>query len=60
MQNLFAEEPSFRAVVLGELNTSDPGGREGSLFFHHRIQTGSGAHPASYPMGTEGEVFSRV
>jgi hypothetical protein len=21
-------------------------------FFHHRVQTGSGAHPASYPMGT--------
>jgi hypothetical protein len=23
-------------------------------FFHHRIQNGSGAHPASYPMGTRG------
>jgi hypothetical protein len=21
---------------------------------HHRVQTGSGAHPASYPMGTRG------
>jgi hypothetical protein len=22
--------------------------------FHHRVQNGSGAHPASYPMGTRG------
>jgi hypothetical protein len=24
----------------------------GNLSLHHRIQNGSGAHPASYPMGT--------
>jgi hypothetical protein len=24
----------------------------GNFSFHHRVQTGSGAHPASYPMGT--------
>jgi hypothetical protein len=24
----------------------------GNFSFHHRIQNGSGAHPASYPMGT--------
>jgi hypothetical protein len=24
------------------------------FFFHRRIQNGSGAHPASYPMGTRG------
>jgi hypothetical protein len=24
------------------------------FFLHHRVQTGSGAHPASYPMGTRG------
>jgi len=24
------------------------------LINHHRVQTGSGAHPASYPMGTGG------
>jgi hypothetical protein len=24
----------------------------GNLSLHHRVQTGSGAHPASYPMGT--------
>jgi hypothetical protein len=23
-------------------------------FFHHRVQNGSGAHPASYPMDTRG------
>jgi hypothetical protein len=24
----------------------------GNFFLHHRVQNGSGAHPASYPMGT--------
>jgi hypothetical protein len=24
----------------------------GNLSLHHRVQNGSGAHPASYPMGT--------
>jgi hypothetical protein len=24
------------------------------FLFRHRVQTSSGAHPASYPMGTEG------
>jgi hypothetical protein len=28
--------------------------RAGSFSLHHRVQTGSGAHPASYPMGTRG------
>jgi hypothetical protein len=28
----------------------------GNFFLHHRVQTGSGAHPASYPMGT-GDFF---
>jgi hypothetical protein len=28
-----------------------PAGAE-NIFLHHRVQTGSGAHPASYPMGT--------
>jgi hypothetical protein len=27
---------------------------EAGNFSHHRIQNGSGAHPASYPMGTRG------
>jgi hypothetical protein len=26
----------------------------GSFSLHHRVQNGSGAHPASYPMGTRG------
>jgi hypothetical protein len=26
----------------------------GNFSFHHRVQNGSGAHPASYPMGTKG------
>jgi hypothetical protein len=26
----------------------------GNFFLHHRVQKGSGAHPASYPMGTRG------
>jgi hypothetical protein len=29
-------------------------GRGLGFFFHRRVQTGSGAHPASYPMGTRG------
>jgi hypothetical protein len=27
---------------------------DGNFFLHHRVQHGSGAHPASYPMGTRG------
>jgi hypothetical protein len=26
----------------------------GNFSLHHRVQDGSGAHPASYPMGTRG------
>jgi hypothetical protein len=28
--------------------------RAGNFSLHHRVQTGSGAHPASYPMGNRG------
>jgi hypothetical protein len=28
--------------------------RAGNLSLHHSVQNGSGAHPASYPMGTRG------
>jgi hypothetical protein len=28
--------------------------KAGNFSLHHRVQTGSGAHPASYPMGTRG------
>jgi hypothetical protein len=28
----------------------------GNFSFHHRVRNGSGAHPASYPMGTRGSL----
>jgi hypothetical protein len=28
----------------------------GSFSLHHHVQNGSGAHPASYPMGTRGSI----
>jgi hypothetical protein len=28
----------------------------GNFSLHHHIQTGSGIHPASYPLGTRGKV----
>jgi hypothetical protein len=28
------------------------------IFFHHRVQTGSGAHPASYRMDTRGSLHA--
>jgi hypothetical protein len=31
-----------------------PRGEAGNFSLHHRVQNGSGAHPASYPMGTRG------
>jgi hypothetical protein len=31
----------------------------GNFSLHHRVQNGSGAHPASYPMGTK-DSFSEV
>jgi hypothetical protein len=30
--------------------------RAGNFFLHHRVQNGSGAHSASYPMGTRGSI----
>jgi hypothetical protein len=30
------------------------GGGAGNFFLHHSVQNGSGAHRASYPMGTRG------
>jgi hypothetical protein len=29
----------------------------GNISLHHRVQTGSGDHPASYPMGTKGSLL---
>jgi hypothetical protein len=34
------------------MNGGSSPGRAGNFSLHHRVQTGSGAHPASYPMGT--------
>jgi len=31
--------------------------RAGDFSLHHRVQTGSEAHPASYPMGTRGSFL---
>jgi hypothetical protein len=28
----------------------------GNFSLHHHVQNGSGAHPASYPMGTGGKA----
>jgi hypothetical protein len=33
---------------------SIPEGGAGNFSLHHRVQNGSGFHPASYPMGTRG------
>jgi len=30
--------------------------RAGNFSLHHRVQNGSGAHIASYPMGTRGSL----
>jgi hypothetical protein len=30
------------------------GAEAGNVSFHHRVQTGSGAHPTSYPMSNRG------
>jgi hypothetical protein len=32
----------------------------GNCSLHHRVQTGSGAHPASYPIGTGGDLCLEV
>jgi hypothetical protein len=34
-----------------------PAGAAGNFSLHHRVQNGSGAHPASYPMGTRGSFL---
>jgi hypothetical protein len=45
------------ALIYG-LDGQDPRVRfpagAGNFSLHHRVQNGSGAHPASYPMGTRG------
>jgi hypothetical protein len=40
--------------TIGVLGFVFQGGMEGNLSHHHRIQNGSGAHSAAYPVGTRG------
>jgi hypothetical protein len=56
-------EATFHAALVGialGYGLDDRGSRvrfpagAGNLSFHHSVQNGSGAHPASYPMGTGG------
>jgi hypothetical protein len=39
---------------LNDLDTNKTVMGAGNFSLHHRVQKGSGAHPASYPMGTKG------
>jgi hypothetical protein len=39
--------------MIGVLGFQSPA-RAGNFSLHHRVQNGSVAHPASYPMGTKG------
>jgi hypothetical protein len=43
-------------VTNDEFNNLYPAGA-GNFFLCHRVQNGSGAHPASYPMGTRGSFL---
>jgi hypothetical protein len=36
---------------------SSPGRGAGNFSLQHRVQTGSGTHSASYPMGTRGSIL---
>jgi hypothetical protein len=40
--------------TIGVLGFDSRGGGAGNFSLNHRIQNGSGAHPASYPMGSMG------
>jgi hypothetical protein len=55
----WTSELSSVGIVLG-YGLHDRGSRvsfpawAGNFSLHHRVKNGSGAHPASYPMGTRG------
>jgi hypothetical protein len=56
-QCVLSKEPSYLSGTTLGYGLDDRGfeSRKGlGIFFHHRVQTGSGTHPASYPMGTRG------
>jgi hypothetical protein len=52
------EPQSLNDIALGyEMHDRGFESRQGlGIFSSNRVQTGSGAHPASYPMGTTGIV----
>jgi hypothetical protein len=56
---------SFHVTALG-YGLDDRGSRvrfparAGNFSLHHRFQNGSGAHPASYPMGTRGSFLESM
>jgi hypothetical protein len=58
----FKSRDSSAGVALG-YGLDDRGSRvrfpeeAGNLSLHHRVQNGSGAHPASYLMGTKGSFL---
>jgi hypothetical protein len=64
----FVTIPAFARVVIAQsvqrqgYGLDDRGSRvrnpaeAGNFSLHHRVQNGSGAHPASYPMGTGGSL----
>jgi hypothetical protein len=45
------EDYVHRSKLTGQSGVRAPAGA-GNFSLHHRVQTNSGAHPASYPMGT--------
>jgi hypothetical protein len=57
----FKSRDSLVGTVLG-YELDDRGSRvrfpagAGNFSLHHRVQNGSGAHPASYPVGTRGSL----
>jgi hypothetical protein len=54
-QNIVSRDSSVGIATDYRLDDrgSIPGGA-GNFFLRHRVQSGSGAHPTSYPMGTGG------
>jgi hypothetical protein len=57
LQNVILRSTTYVDVIIGDyLDDRSPRVRfqaEGGYFdLHHRVQTGSGAHPTSYPNGT--------
>jgi hypothetical protein len=49
--------PSYQFNGPGVAQWYSAGQGAGNFYPHHSVQTGSGAHPASYPMGTRGSSF---